>query len=142
MQVRIKKIWGKRREIGRRLQAIIEYGISKVAKIYRITRTTLMKWIARLKEKGVSGFAIQPGRGTKAKLNEEQQEKIREVIEREGANLTGKKLKTIIKEKFSIEICKSTAHRLMKKLGFSYFTARPVHHKQEAEKQEECKKSQ
>lgn len=137
------KKYGIRGEIGRRLQAIIsakEYSISKVAKIYRITRTTLMKWIARLKEKGVSGFAIQPGRGPKAKLNDEQQEKIREVIEREGAKLTGKKLKTIIKEKFSIEISKSTAHRLMQKLGFSYITPRPVHHKQDAKKEKEFKK--
>ncbi|WP_265035308.1 MULTISPECIES: IS630 family transposase [unclassified Wolbachia] len=128
------KKYGIRGEIGRRLQAIIsakEYGISKVAKIYRITRTTLMKWIARFKEKGVIGFAIQPGRGPKPKLNEEKKEKIREVIEEDGANLTAKKLQGIVEGMLAIKISESTARRLMKKLGFTYITPRPAHYKQE-----------
>lgn len=57
---------GIRGEVGRRLQAIIsakEYGITKVAQIYRITRTTLMKWITRFKEGGVNAFKVRPGRG-------------------------------------------------------------------------------
>lgn len=41
---------------------------------------------------------------------------------------------------FSIEVSKSTAHRLMQKLGFSYITPRPVHNKQDKNKQEEFKK--
>ena len=134
---------GIRGEIGRRLQAIIsakEYGITKVAEIYRITRTTLMKWIERFKEGGVNAFKIRPGRGVKPKLNREQQEQIQNVIDEEGANLTAKKLKVIIEEMFSIQVSKSTAHRLMQQLGFSYITPRPVHYKQDKDKQEEFKK--
>ncbi|MGL9688177.1 MAG: helix-turn-helix domain-containing protein [Wolbachia sp.] len=137
------KKYGIRGEIGRRLQAIIsakEYGISKVAKIYIITRTTLMKWIAKFKEKGVIGFAIQPGRGPKPKLNEEKKEKIREVIEKDGVNLTAKKLQVIVEGVFAIKISESTARRLMKKLGFTYITPRPAHYKQDKNKQEEFKK--
>ncbi|WP_341822251.1 IS630 family transposase [Wolbachia endosymbiont (group A) of Clivina fossor] len=135
---------GIRGEIGRRLQAIIsakEYGITKVVQIYRITRTTLMKWITRFKEGGVNAFKIQPGRGVKPKLSYKQQEEIKNVIAEEGANLTAKKLKIIIEKMFSIEVSKSTAHRLMQKLGFSYITPRPVHNKQDKNKQEEFKKN-
>ena len=76
---------GIRGEIGRRLQAIIsakEYGITKVAQIYRVTRTTLMKWIERFKEGGVNGFKIRPGRGVKPKLNREQQEQMSKQLEK------------------------------------------------------------
>jgi transposase len=133
-----------RGEIGRRLQAIIsakEYGITKVAQIYRITRTILMKWITRFKEGGVNAFKVRPGRGIKPKLNCAQQEQITNVIAEGGANLTAKKLKVIIEEMFSIDVSKSTAHRLMQKLGFSYITPRPVHYKQDKDKQEEFKKN-
>ncbi|MGL9681868.1 MAG: helix-turn-helix domain-containing protein [Wolbachia sp.] len=42
----------------------------------------------------------------------------------------------------AIKISKSTARRLMKKLGFTYITPPPVHYKQDQNKQEEFKKSQ
>lgn len=125
---------GIRGEIGRRLQAIIsakEYGITKVAQIYRITRTTLMKWIERFKEGGVSAFSVRKGRGSKTKLNIQQQEEIRDVIDKEGANLTAKKLRVIIEKMFAIKVSDVTAHRLMRKLSFSYITPRPIHHKQD-----------
>ncbi|WP_341822329.1 helix-turn-helix domain-containing protein [Wolbachia endosymbiont (group A) of Clivina fossor] len=105
---------GIRGEIGRRLQAIIsakEYGITKVAQIYRITRTTLMKWITRFKEGGVNAFKIQPGRGVKPKLSYKQQEEIKNVIAEEGANLTAKKLKIIIEKMFSIEVSNTKSHK-------------------------------
>ena len=44
---------GIRGEAGRRLQAIIsakDHGISKVAEIYNISRTTLMRWIERFEK--------------------------------------------------------------------------------------------
>lgn len=138
------KKYGIRGEIGRRLQAIIsakEHGISKVGKIYRITRTTLMKWISRFKEKGVRGFAIQPGRGPKPKLSLKQEEEIRSVLCKEGANLTAKKLQARIEKICGVKVSESTALRLMKKLEFSYITPRPVHNKQEQQKVKEFKKT-
>lgn len=131
-------------EIRRRLQAIVsakEYGISQVSKIYNISRETLMRWIRKFKQGGSKAFAVAPGRGVKPKLNYQQQEKIRDIMTKEGANLTCKKLKVIIEEKFSVEISKSTAHRWMKRLGFCYITPRPVHHKQDKNTQEEFKKT-
>ncbi|WMT84051.1 helix-turn-helix domain-containing protein [Wolbachia endosymbiont of Listronotus oregonensis] len=123
------KKYGIRGEIGRRLQAIIsgkKYGISQVSKIYNISRETLMRWIRKFKHGGSKAFAVQAGRGVKPKLNCEQQEQIRNLIVKEGANLTAKKLQARIKKMFAIKVSESTARRLMKKLGFAYITPRPV----------------
>jgi transposase len=134
---------GIRGENGRRLQAIIsakEHGIQQVAKVYNISRETLMRWISRFKEEGVKGFAIKAGRGKPSKLNDAQQVEMQGYIELEGRKLTAKKLKHVIKERFAVEISKATAHRLLKKLGFSYITPRPVHYKKDITKQEDFKK--
>jgi transposase len=134
---------GIRGENGRRLQAIIsakKYGVSQVAKTHNISRETLMRWISRFKAEGVAGFGIRSGRGRRYKLSEEQQSKIKEYIGLEGARLTWKKLQFTIKQLFGVEISRATAHRLLKRLGFSYITARPMHYKQDLATQEEFKK--
>jgi transposase len=56
-------------------------------------------------------------------------------------NLTIKKIRLLIKKEMKIEVSKSTIHRLIRKLGFSHITARPIHHKQDKEKLEEFKKN-
>jgi transposase len=61
---------GVRGENGRRLQAIISaktHGISAVAKIYNISRETLMRWISKVKTGGVKNFAVSAGRGRRSK---------------------------------------------------------------------------
>lgn len=141
-KVELRK-YGVRGEIGRRLQAIMsakKYGVLQVSKIYNVSRETLMRWIRKFKQGGSESFKVQPGRGVKPKLNKKQQEKIGEVIAEEGANLTAKKLQAKIEKTFSIKVSESTARRIMKRLGFAYITPRPVHHKQDKEKQEEFKK--
>lgn len=134
---------GVRGENGRRLQAIIsakEHGISQVAKVYGISRETLMRWISKFKSSGSKYFAIGSGRGRRAKLSYEQKLEIQDYIEKEGATLASKRLQLVTKERFGIEVSKSTAHRLCKSLGFSYITPRPRHYKKDQARQEELKK--
>lgn len=134
---------GVRGEIGRRLQAIISaknHGIKAVSKIYNISRSTLMRWIARYENGGVESFTVKTGRGRRSKLNAEQEAEIKKHIEGHGATLSSKELGVFVKKTFGICISIITAYRLLKKLGFSYITARPVHHKQNTESHEEFKK--
>jgi len=54
---------GIRGENGRRLQAIIsakKYSISQVSRSYNISRSTLMRWIAKFKEGGKQSFQDSP----------------------------------------------------------------------------------
>lgn len=134
---------GPRGENGRRLQAIIsakEHGILQVAKIYNISRETLMRWIRKFSESGCEGFSVKSGRGRRAKLSHKQKEEIHEYISKEGARLSSKKLKFAISERFGIEVSTVTAYRILKDSGFSYITPRPSHHKKDKVLQEEFKK--
>lgn len=134
---------GRRGENGRRLQAIIsakKHGISEVAKIYSISRETLMRWIRKFKEKGSKGFAVAKGRGRRSKLNEEQKKEIGVYVDREGSKLNLKKIVMKIEKLFGLQISKATAHRLVKELGYSYITPRPRHYKKDKTLEEEFKK--
>lgn len=134
---------GVRGENGRRLQAIISaktYGISAVAKIYNISRETLMRWISKVKTGGVKNFAVSAGRGRRSKLNKDQELKVQKYIEEAGAHLSSQKVQIFIRENFNLELSKATAHRLLKRLGFSYMTPRPSHYKQDQSGHAEFKK--
>jgi len=133
---------GRKGEAGRRLQAILSakvHGIKAVATIYDITRSTLMSWIKNFQEESVSGLSIKAGRGRTPFLSIDIQEEIREIVKK-TPTITLRELKQQIAEKYSIVISLSTAHRLMKKLSFSYITPRPVHHKSNKSSQEGFKK--
>ena len=137
------KAQGVRGETGRRLQAILsakKHGISAVAKIYSISRETLMRWIRKFQQEACKGFAVAKGRGAHQKLSESQHAEIKRYIINEGKNLTGRKLQNHIASKYSIQLGIATAYRLLKKLGFSYITPRPKHHKKDLQQQEEFKK--
>jgi transposase len=126
------KAQGVRGENGRRLQAIIsvrKYGITTVAEIFGIARFTLSRWIKDFKERGCSAFSVAKGRGRPPKLSEQQMHELQTHIEKQGATLTSPQLVMVIKDKFGITINKSSAHRIFKKLKFSYITPRPIHHK-------------
>ena len=134
---------GIRGENGRRLQAIISaraHGIKAVAEIYNISRETLMRWIRKFKEGGCASFSVSKGRGRSSKLSETQKIEITRYIEESGAVLSAQRLQSHIEERYGISISKSTAHRLLRGLGFSYITPRPSHYKKEPQKQAEFKK--
>jgi len=56
------------------------------------------------------------------------------------AMITSKALMIKIKEFFGISVSVMTAHRIIKRLEYSYITPRPRHYKQEQDKVEEFKK--
>lgn len=121
------KTQGIRGENGRRLQAIIsasEHGISAVAKIYNISRETLMRWIHRFKEEGSKAFNVKQGRGRRHKLNDGQRLELQDYIEKEGKHLTAKKLRLVIKEKYGMEVSDVTAYRLLKKTELLTYKAK------------------
>lgn len=133
---------GRDGEVGRRLQAIISaktHGITAVAKIYDITRATLMSWIRSFEKESVGGLRIKPGRGRKSKMGLEIEEDVRAII-KANPNIIIDQLRLRIIEKYGINIGRSTVHRLMKKLSFSYITPRPRHYKSDKDLQEDFKK--
>lgn len=130
-------------DISWKLQAIKsakEHDISSVAKIFGISRVTLNEWISSYKAEGVSGLKLKPGRGRKPIITKGEEAAITKWLE-EDSSTTGKMLIERIRNELGKEIGKTTANELMHKLGFSYITPRPKHHKQNKEAQEAFKKN-
>jgi transposase len=133
---------GRGGEVGRRLQAIISaktHGITAVAKIYDITRATLMSWIRNFEKESMEGLSIKAGRGRKSKMGAEIEEGVRATI-KANPRITIDQLRLTVIGKHGINIGRSTIHRLMKRLSFSYITPRPRHYKSDKDLQEEFKK--
>lgn len=133
---------GRSGEAGRRLQAIISAkskGITAVAEIYGITRMTLMSWIRSFENESTKGLAIKAGRGRKRKIDLKTEDEVRAII-KANPNITIDELRIKMTERYGINLGRSTVHRLMKKLSFSYITPRPRHHKSNMDLQEDFKK--
>lgn len=125
-----------------KLRAVIaasKYGITQVARIFDITKATLISWIKQVKNSHIEMLGIRAGRGRKQVLSDKQKLKIGEWINK-NSQITIKEVWLKIEEEFGIKICRATAHNIMKELKFSYITPRSQHFKQDHSKQEIIKK--
>jgi transposase len=90
-----------------------------------------MRWIRDFKKSGCDAFKVAPGRGRPSKLSQQQMQELQEYVNEQGRTLTATKLVVEIKAKFGIDVNKSTAYRILKKMNFSYIKPRPIHHKKD-----------
>lgn len=139
---RLKEL-GKDNYVAAKLQAVIstkKHGITKVAEVFNISRPTLFSWIKHVKEEHLERLTVAPGRGRKKKLTAEQADIVKEWI-KENGQLTIDQVKFRISQEFNVHISRSSAHRIIQSLNFSYITPRPKHYKQDPLKQDEFKKN-
>jgi len=135
---------GKTGAVAIKLRAIIsahKLGITTVAEAFGTTKATLISWIktARGGEEALKLLSVQEGRGRKYPVTESQQESIKSWMQ-EDPQVTINKVKQKISHEFGLDISRSTVHRIMKNLDFSYITARPKHYKQDTASLPELKK--
>jgi len=103
-----------------------------------INRSSLHRWVALFRDGGVEGIQ-NISKPSRSKLNEEQRNEIMSWIESNNG-LTIKVIKIQIKERFDIDLEKSSIHRMIHKLGFSHITGRKKHYKSNESAQVEFKK--
>jgi transposase len=127
--------------VARKLQAIVsaeKHGITAVAEINGISRTTLTQWIKQLKGGELVALEPKPKRPRSSVISAEQAKIIHGWIEF-NSNITIRELQLKIESEFAIKPGKSTVHRLMQKI-FAYITPRPKHYKQDQTQAIEFKK--
>lgn len=97
-------------------------------------------WIRTFEKSGIEGLKSKVKNPRKPKLSQIQKEQIKSWIESDP-NITMKKLKSMIKKNFNIEISLVGIWKNVQQMNFSHITARSVHYKQNKEKLEEFKKN-
>lgn len=141
-QISLKKL-GKTGKISRKLQAIIaakKFGVSMASKIFETSRQSLMTWIKNFEKDTKKGLETKNGQGRKPIANATIKDFARQIMQK-NPNTTNAELCNIIQEKHNVILSESTANRLVKQLGLSYITPRPIHHKTDISAQDDFKKN-
>ncbi len=139
--VKALNILGNEGVVALRLKAIIasyKHGIKKVSEVYDINRSSLHRWVALFKKGGVESIK-NISKPSRSKLDIEQQSELKSWIEADSS-LTIKQIKIMLKERFNIDLEKSSIHRMIHTLGFSHITGRKKHYKSNQLAQIEFKK--
>ena len=76
---------------------------------------------------------------SRSKLSDAQKAEVEYLVSKDSS-ITIKKLEVYIKERFDIDIGKSSIHRMLQKLGFRHITGRKRHYKSNESSKEEFKK--
>jgi transposase len=121
------------------IMAAYNHGSKKVSEILDVDITSIYKWAVKLDREGYKSLINQAKHREGIKLKNIHKERIKKWLEKDP-NISIIAIKEKIKEQFDINISKSTIHRAMKGLGFSYITPRKNHYKQDKEKVESFKK--
>ena len=123
----------------RAISAAHRYGITSVAKIFNTTKATLISWIKHVKDGSVDLLEVQEGRGPKSILTEDHRKIIAQWMTADS-QITIDQVKQKLLIETGINVGRSTVHRAMKTLDFSYITPRPKHYKQSPDALPEAKK--
>lgn len=125
-----------------KLQAIIyakKHGIKKVAKLYNISHSALIRWIHRLRNESLEGLNHKPKK-SRSTINMEHQKTIKTWLNNNSA-MTINSLRTKIATELGIEISKTQVYYTIQKLGFKYIGARPKNYKENQKSNSELKQS-
>jgi transposase len=136
------KSMGKQALLVKKIEAVIaanKFGITLVAKVYDISRTTLTAWIKHIKNDRFEALQAPVERKRKDKINNEQKSQIKEWVIKDP-QLTLKAIQFKLKAQYQLNVGISTIQRKLKDMNFSYITPRPKHVNQDKTKVEDFKK--
>jgi transposase len=137
------KLMGNYGKVSVKLKALIACGensITDVSKVFGVSRYTLNEWIKTLKNGEVSDLEIKQGRGREAIVPELHYPTIKSWLTR-NPQLTTDEVRDMIGKNLGIDIGRTATYNLIKKLGLSYITPRPSHHKKDTSTHEAFKKN-
>lgn len=89
-----------------------------------VSRPTAGRWADRWNEAGIGGLDPDFGGGRPPKLTDEQQEKLKSVLEADQP-WTKREVKTLIEEAFDVTYSDRHVHRLLNNFGMNFAKPRP-----------------
>lgn len=136
------KTIGKNALLARKLNAVIaasKHGITTVAKVYDISRTTLTEWVKHVKAEQLIKLQAPIERKRKSILNDADRAIVKSWIEADP-NLTLDSLALMVADGLNKTISRTTMYREIVKMKYSYITPRKQHINKDPKLAEEFKK--
>lgn len=92
--------------------------IAQLSDLFEVSQHSIRVWLKRWESDGIKGLDLQPGRGRKPKLKQNEPshvKKVKELIENEPQNLN--QVKEQIAKDLDIDLSKRTLQRFLKNLN-------------------------
>ena len=127
----------------KKLQAVklaYEHGIKETAEFLGVFPVSIRNWAKLINKDDLESLRIGSKHKEGIKLKQSHKERIKKWLEKDP-NLSIVAVREKLKKQFNLEISKSTVHRAMKSVGFSYITPRQTHYKQDKTKVDRFKKN-
>ena len=120
--------------------------ITKVSKSIGIDRHAIGRWYDSYKTSGLKGLDNKPKSGRIPKLAREKEQPFLIEIERlqntrSGGRVTGCDIQKLAKNSFNADYANDSIYMVLKRLGFSWITARSKHPKSDEKTQNTFKKT-
>lgn len=113
--------------------------VPKAAKRVEVSDVTGYNWLERWNEGGVEGIKPQFAGGPKPKLNQEQKEKLREMLEEEEP-WTTEEAQDLVKREFGVEYSDTQIRRILKDIGFVFSRPFPKDYRRPEDAKDQLKK--
>ena len=118
------------------------------AKLAGLDRQTLRDWVHRFNAEGIEGLRDREHKGRPSALDEESRKKLAQRVEK-GAELKTDgvvrwrrvDLKVWLAEECGVNYSETSVGRILRQMGFSHMSVRPIHPKGDPEAQEAFKKT-
>ena len=128
--------------LSKKLQAVIaahKHGIKDASKVLDVSKTSIYLWAKQIKTGDLKGLINKSKHQDGIKLKKQHKDAISKWLTKKPT-LTIKEVRELLFDHFNIDISKSTVHRAMQELNFSYITGRKQHYKQDTKAVERFKK--
>jgi transposase len=127
--------------------AVEGQGAVEIGAALGFSRRTIQNWIRSYNRNGLDGLQDQTGRGTKARLNTDQMQWLRQRLDQGPTAQDGvcvfhaADIGRIIAQQFRVSYSVRQVQRLLRKLGYRYLSGRPEHPKGDPEARSAFKKT-
>lgn len=121
------------------IMASYKHGAKKVSEIFDIDITSIHKWTVKLERDGYKALINKAKHKGGIKLYQIHKDRIKKWLEKDP-NSSIDQIHEKVKTYFNLDVSRSTVHRAMKSVGFSYITPRQNHYKQDKKATEDFKK--
>jgi transposase len=119
----------------------------EIVEMLERSRAFVQRWVYAYRDGGLPAIAIKKPPGKKAKLTDEQREKLRTRLlagpteKDDVCEFRGRDIQHLLENEFGVKYSLNGVYNVLHRMGFSWLAPRPRHHRADPEAQEAFKVS-